>query len=62
MTYITIKETKNAAGRAIPAGSQIEVHKSEVNKFIELGIIAGFKIKSKKQENAMAKQTEKETR
>ena len=46
----------------MPAGSQIEVHKSEVNKFIELGIIAGFKIKSKKKENAMAKQTEKETR
>lgn len=62
MTYITIKETKNAAGRIMPAGSQIEVHKSEVNKFIELGIIAGFKIKSKKKENAMAKQTEKETR
>lgn len=64
MKYILLKETTNAAGRVIPEGAEVEIHKTEVDKFIELGLIEGKvkKPKGKKHENAMAIQPDKETR
>lgn len=64
MKYILLKETTNAAGRVIPEGAEVEIHKTEIDKFIELGLIEGKikKVKVQKHENAMDKQIEKENR
>lgn len=54
------KDYTNSQGRVIEAGTIIEIHASDIDKFTKLGCIGIPKFIES--ENAMAKQPKKETR
>jgi hypothetical protein len=58
--YKLQKDYTNSAGRVIEAGTIIEIHNSDIDKFTKLGCIGILKIQES--ENAIAKQPKKETR
>jgi hypothetical protein len=58
--YKLQKDYTNSAGRVIEAGTIIDIHNSDIDKFTQLGCIGISKIKQS--ENAIAKQPKKETR
>lgn len=62
MKYTLKKDYTNGAGRVIKAGSDVEVHKSDLDRLKSEGYIGSVVFEIPETENTQAKQIKKETR